>query len=500
MTPSSYIQRPNRPLRAYALWYLVFLYIPVLFLPLFLFNDSIYIAFPLKGFTTEWYQDLFANEPLFAALINSLKVGAVASVLATALGIFAAKAVTRYRLPGRKPLIGFIMLPLVIPGIVFGVALLILMSRLGVPLSLYTVTLGHTILCIPFAVATLIPRFEGFDRSIEEVSADLGETAWGTFWRVTLPVVFPGIVASLLPVFHRLVRRVHHGVLHVRYRSDLADLHVGAAAASPIGCPASWRSGRSFWWPHSAWCFSPIGCAPSAFRPRARGERDHVARRADHFDCRRKQDFRRGARRRERVPGHRPRRIFLAPRPLGMRQDDPAADVGRIRSADVGRDLHRRPVDGGGAAAPSPGEHGVPELCHLPAPERAREYRLRTAQGEIAAPAARRPGRGNARADQTARLRRAPLARAVGRRASAGGAGAGVDQAAKSAVARRTARRARQETARADAVGAAGVAALGRHHLRLCHPRPGRSADHVGPHRGDGGGPRAASRHPNPAL
>ena len=201
MTPSSYIQRPNRPLRAYALWYLVFLYIPVLFLPLFSFNDSIYIAFPLKGFTTEWYQDLFANEPLFAALINSLKVGAVASVLATALGIFAAKAVTRYRLPGRKPLIGFIMLPLVIPGIVFGVALLILMSRLGVPLSLYTVTLGHTILCIPFAVATLIPRFEGFDRSIEEVSADLGETAWGTFWRVTLPVVFPGIVASLLLCF-----------------------------------------------------------------------------------------------------------------------------------------------------------------------------------------------------------------------------------------------------------------------------------------------------------
>ena len=92
MTPSSYIQRPNRPLRAYALWYLVFLYIPVLFLPLFLFNDSIYIAFPLKGFTTEWYQDLFANEPLFAALINSLKVGAVASVLATALGIFAAES------------------------------------------------------------------------------------------------------------------------------------------------------------------------------------------------------------------------------------------------------------------------------------------------------------------------------------------------------------------------------------------------------------------------
>jgi spermidine/putrescine transport system permease protein len=95
----------------------------------------------------------------------------------------------------------FIMMPLVIPGIIFGVALLVLLSRMGVPLSLYTVTLGHLIVCLPFAVATLLPRFEGFDRSMEEASADLGENGWWTFWRVTFPVVFPGIVASLLLTF-----------------------------------------------------------------------------------------------------------------------------------------------------------------------------------------------------------------------------------------------------------------------------------------------------------
>jgi spermidine/putrescine transport system permease protein len=201
MTTSSYIQRTNRPLRLYAIWYLAFLYVPVLLLPLFSFNDSIYVTFPLKGFTTEWYRRLFDNEPLFAALMNSIKVGAATSVFATVVGVFAAKAVTRYRLPGRKPVVGFIMLPLVIPGIVFGVALLILISRLGVPLTLYTVTLGHVIVCVPFAMATLMPRFEGFDRSIEEASADLGETAWATFWRVTVPIVFPGIVASLLLCF-----------------------------------------------------------------------------------------------------------------------------------------------------------------------------------------------------------------------------------------------------------------------------------------------------------
>ncbi len=197
----SYIQRTNRPLHIYALLYLAFLYIPVLFLPLFSFNDSLYISFPLKGFTTKWYVSMIGNEPLLAALVNSIKVGAATAVLATILGMFGAKAVTRYRLPGQKPVVFVIMLPLVIPGIILGIALLILMSRLGVTLSLYTVALGHVLLCVPFAMATMIPRFEGFDKSMEEASADLGENAIWTFWRVTFPIVFPGVLASLLLCF-----------------------------------------------------------------------------------------------------------------------------------------------------------------------------------------------------------------------------------------------------------------------------------------------------------
>ena len=197
----SYIRRPNRPLHVYALLYLAFLYIPVLFLPLFSFNDSLYISFPLRGFTTKWYASMINNEPMLAALLNSVKVGATTAVLATILGIFGAKAVTRYRLPGRKPVVFVIMLPLVIPGIILGVALLILMSRMGVTLSLYTVTLGHILISVPFAMATMIPRFEGFDKSMEEASADLGENAIWTFWRVTLPIMFPGVLASLLLCF-----------------------------------------------------------------------------------------------------------------------------------------------------------------------------------------------------------------------------------------------------------------------------------------------------------
>ncbi len=201
MSEVSYIARPNRPLHLYALMYLAFLYIPVLLLPLFSFNDSIFISFPLKGFTTKWYEQMLGSEPMIAALLNSIKVGATTALLATVLGIFGAKAVTRYRMPGKRSVVFVIMLPLVIPGIILGVALLILVTRLGINLSLYTVTLGHILISVPFAMATLIPRFEGFDKSMEEASADLGANAWSTFWRVTLPMVFPGVLASYLLCF-----------------------------------------------------------------------------------------------------------------------------------------------------------------------------------------------------------------------------------------------------------------------------------------------------------
>lgn len=201
MRSVSYIKRPNRALQVYAVIFLIVLYVPVLFIPLFSFNDSIYVRFPLKGATLQWYTELGSREALWNSLWNSVRVGLVVSVISTVLGVMAARSLTRYRLKGKGVLVGFIMMPLVIPGIIFGVALLVLLSRMGVPLSLWTVGLGHLIICLPFAVATLLPRFEGFDPSIEEASADLGENGWWTFWRVTFPMVMPGIVASLLLSF-----------------------------------------------------------------------------------------------------------------------------------------------------------------------------------------------------------------------------------------------------------------------------------------------------------
>ncbi|MEM9196950.1 MAG: ABC transporter permease [Pseudomonadota bacterium] len=198
---ASPLNRPSRGLQIYAVLFLVVLYLPILFIPLFSSNDSIYVRFPLEGFTTQWYGELWARDTLWEALGASLRVGLTVAVISTVLGVLTARAITRARLPGQSAIVAFIMLPLVVPGIIFGVALLVLLSRLGITLSLWTVGLGHMIICLPFAVATLLPRFEGFDRSLEEASADLGEGAWWTFWRVTFPLVIPGIVASLLLSF-----------------------------------------------------------------------------------------------------------------------------------------------------------------------------------------------------------------------------------------------------------------------------------------------------------
>ena len=108
---------------------------------------------------------------------------------------------TRYRFPGQRAVSGLIMAPLVLPEIIVAISLLIVLLQLGLSLSLFTVVLGHVLICVPYSVSVLISGFEGFDRSLEEASADLGESAFGTFRRVTLPMVAPAIISSLLVSF-----------------------------------------------------------------------------------------------------------------------------------------------------------------------------------------------------------------------------------------------------------------------------------------------------------
>ncbi|MER8506249.1 ABC transporter permease [Mesorhizobium sp. M0199] len=192
---------PGRLLPAYAFLYVVFLYLPVIFLPIFSINTAATPKFPLSGFTLKWYHDLPRTPALLDATWNSLVVGVSASILSTVLGILAARSITRYRYPGRRAINGLIMAPLVLPEIIVAISLLLVILQLGLSLSLFTVVLGHVLVCVPYSMTVLTAGFEGFDRSLEEASADLGESAFGTFRRVTLPMVAPAIISSLLVCF-----------------------------------------------------------------------------------------------------------------------------------------------------------------------------------------------------------------------------------------------------------------------------------------------------------
>ncbi len=188
-------------LRIYAVAYLVFLYAPIALLPLFAFNDSKVIAFPLSGFTTKWFSEMWADAQLWQALRNSLIISGTTAVIATTLGIFAARASTRYGFPGKGGILGMIMLPLVLPEMIMAMSLLMVLLAVGVPLSLFTIILGHVLICTPFAVAILSSAFQSLDRSLEEAAYDLGETPISTFRLIILPLVLPGIISSLLISF-----------------------------------------------------------------------------------------------------------------------------------------------------------------------------------------------------------------------------------------------------------------------------------------------------------
>lgn len=189
-------------LYGYAVLFVAFLYGPMLLMPLFSLNDSNFATFPLQGFTTRHYAAMADNHSMMAALRNSLMVGIGVAVVANVLALPAALALTRYRVPGRGPILAFMMLPLVVPSIVLGVALLVIAIRvLGIPLSLWTVATGHVMICIPFAITVLMSRLEGFDPSLEEASGDLGASGLSTHWRITLPLAMPGVISSFLLCF-----------------------------------------------------------------------------------------------------------------------------------------------------------------------------------------------------------------------------------------------------------------------------------------------------------
>lgn len=195
------MQKASKFLLLYAVFYFLFLYAPIFLLPIFAFNDSAIISLPLSGITFDWFFLLWETEALHDALYNSVLIASIAAILSTILGIFAARAASRYSFPGKKGITGFLLLPIVLPEIIIGVALLVVMAQLGLSLSAWTVIIGHVLICTPFAIVIMSSAFKSFDISLEEASQDLGVGKIGTFFHVILPMVTPGLISSFLIAF-----------------------------------------------------------------------------------------------------------------------------------------------------------------------------------------------------------------------------------------------------------------------------------------------------------
>jgi len=190
----------SRWLNIIALLVLVFQYLPILVLIVFSFDDS-RLAVRWTGFTLKWYQSLFTEDALIGAFKNSLLVAIVSVAAAACMGTLAAIGLSRLRFPGENLYRALLMLPIIIPEIAMAVAALTLFLAMGLSLSLATIIISHIVFCVAYVTLTVMGRLEGMDPKLEEAAQDLGATPLQAFFKVTLPLLMPGIVAGCLLAF-----------------------------------------------------------------------------------------------------------------------------------------------------------------------------------------------------------------------------------------------------------------------------------------------------------
>jgi putative spermidine/putrescine transport system permease protein len=175
---------------------LVLLLAPTLVVLVVSFTSGVSLRFPPPGFSLRWYAALGDAWQLQFAAWNSLKVAVATTALSLVLGVAAALGIARSRTLSARLLDSIFMAPLVLPALAFGLASLMFFSLIGFPVSLATLTIGHTVVCVPFVVRNTVAALTGLDPAMMEGSASLGATRLYTLRRVVLPLVRPGIIAG----------------------------------------------------------------------------------------------------------------------------------------------------------------------------------------------------------------------------------------------------------------------------------------------------------------
>jgi spermidine/putrescine transport system permease protein len=195
------VGRTRVPLAAAYGSMLALLYLPIAILFLFSFSSGTSLAFPIRALTLDWYAAVLGEGAMLEAARNSLVVAAASATIATTLGSMVALAVLRFRFPGRSLLLALAGLPLIVPFVVMGVAFFLLFVAVGLPRSLLTVTIGHSVCSIPFAALIVIARIGGLDPALEDAAMDLGATYPTTLRRVVVPLIGPTLLSGWLTAF-----------------------------------------------------------------------------------------------------------------------------------------------------------------------------------------------------------------------------------------------------------------------------------------------------------
>jgi spermidine/putrescine transport system permease protein len=190
-----------RWLLAHALAVFTFLYLPIAVLILYSFNGEGVGGFPPRHLTFDWYRVLFSDGPIWDSVWNSLQVAFAAMVISLAIGVPAALALDRAQFPGKALFRRLVLLPLILPGVITGLSLLMLFNAAALKLSLLTIVLGHGTALISVATTEVFAGLQKLDRAQEEASLDLGANYWQTFWRVTMPNLKLSIIGAALLIF-----------------------------------------------------------------------------------------------------------------------------------------------------------------------------------------------------------------------------------------------------------------------------------------------------------
>lgn len=180
----------------------LFLFAPIIYIVVNSFNGTTskpYLTW--KGFSFEWYGKLFENDALLHSFGNTLLIAIISMLLSTVIGTLAAVGMYKFKFKGKSLIDGLLYIPVVIPEIVLGIALLTLFSNVNIPRGMLTLILAHVTFCVPFVIFNIRARLSGYDNSIEEASMDLGAGRVRTFFEITLPVLAPGIGAGALLAF-----------------------------------------------------------------------------------------------------------------------------------------------------------------------------------------------------------------------------------------------------------------------------------------------------------